>query len=669
MAEERPRPSPDELLARVKAEQEQEKRGKLKVFLGYAPGVGKTYAMLEDARRRRKDTDVVIAVVETHHRAETESLLEGFEIVPRRQVEYRGIKLGEMDIDAVLARRPQLAVVDELAHENAPGSRHPKRYQDVEELLQAGIDVYTTVNVQHIESGRTIVAQVTGVWVHETVPDSVIDNANEIEMADLPPDGLLARLKEGKVYVPEQIAAATERFFRKGNLTALRELAMRTAAKHIDEETLAYMKAHGITGPWPSGERILLYIGPGSFGSNLVRRARRLAYELAASWSALYVETPGSARFSTEQQDQIMDSMRLAQRLGAKAVTLQGDSVAKTVTDYAKANNITKIIMSKPSGNLWQRLNSLSIANQIVRRSENADVHLVSGGGDTARRGRRERAEGLGGNGRGYLQSIGLVALATVIGKLVPGFFDPTNMIMVYLLCVVITAFLWGYGPSILVSILGVLAFDFLFVHRFFNISLRDTKYILTFMVLLGVGLAISYLMRRIHEHTEVVIRHERQTAALYALGRDLATSNDLESYIHAITRRVKDTFGREAVVFLPEAHEKETLRPHTDNPDIALSENELAAAIWSYEHRRMAGPGTDTLPNAAYRYVPLTTPRGIVGILALSAAGGEVELTIEQEQLLEAYADLAAIAIESMILSDAKRNSEASPSEVKPQA
>ena len=324
MAEEYSRPNPDELLARVKAEEDKARRGKLKIFLGYIPGVGKTYTMLEAAHQVKKDVDVVVAYVDTHGRVETEALLEGLEIIPRKQVEYRGIMLTEMDLDAVLARHPKLALVDELAHENAPGSRHLKRYQDIEELLQAGIDVYTTLNIQHLESSRNVVAQITGVWMRETVPDSIIDIAAEIELVDLPPDDLLKRLQQGKVYVPEQISLAREQFFRKGNLTALRELTMRIAAKHVDEQTLAYMKAHGIPGPWPSGERLLLFIGPSSCGSNLVRNARRLAHELGAEWFAVYVETPKAVRLSAEQQNQIMDSLQLAQRLGAKTRNYPG---------------------------------------------------------------------------------------------------------------------------------------------------------------------------------------------------------------------------------------------------------------------------------------------------------------------------------------------------------
>jgi two-component system sensor histidine kinase KdpD len=658
MAEDYSRPSPDELLARVKAEEEQKRRGKLKIFLGYAAGVGKTYTMLEAARQRKKDMDVVVAYVDTHGRTETEALLEGLEVIPRKQVEYRGIKLFEMDLDAVLARHPRLALVDELAHENAPDSRHPKRYQDVEELLEAGIDVYTTLNIQHVESLQSVVAQITGIWMRETVPDSVIDEAAEIELVDLPPDELLKRLKEGKVYVPKQIASATEKFFRKGNLTALRELTMRIAAKHVDEQTLAYMKAHAIPGPWPSAERLLLFIGPGSSGSRLVRSARRLAYDLGAEWSVLYVETPDNVQLSADQQDQIIDSLRLAQRLGAKTVTIPGGSVAKVVMEYARANNITKIVAAKPQReHPWRRF-SRSAVSQIVRQSGHIDVYLVSSGRDAMKRDRKPNMTVLG-DWRGYLQGLGLIVLATLLGKLVPDFFTPANMIMLYLLCVVTTAFFWGYGPSILVSVLSVLVFDLWFIEPLSTFTVYDTKYILTFIVLLLVGLIISYLMRRIRQQAEVAMRRERQTAALYALGRDLATSNDLESYIRAIAKRAKETFGHDAIVFLPDVQNKEALKPYAEDLDATVSENELAAASWAFQHQRMAGPGTDTLPNAKARYLPLVTARGAVGVIALSMVDGSREFTIEQERLLEAYADLAAVAIESILLSQEVHNAQ----------
>ena len=659
MAEDYSRPNPDELLARVKAEEEQKGRGKLKIFLGYAPGVGKTYTMLEAARLRKKDTDVVVAFVETHGRVETEALLEGLEVIPRKQVEYRGIKLSEMDIDAVLARRPQLALVDELAHENAPGSRHPKRYQDVEELLQAGIDVYTTLNVQHIESGRNVVAQITGVWVREAVPDSFVDSAAEIELVDLPPDELLKRLKEGKVYIPEQIAPATEAFFRKGNLTALRELTMRTAGKHVDEQTLAYMKTHAIPGPWPSAERLLVCVSSSPAGTRLVRNARRLAYQLGAEWFAIYVETP-DAHLSPNQQERLTSTLRMAERMGAKVTTVQGNSVVNAVIEFAGKNNITKIVVSKSQRNWLQNLFGGSIVNQLVRQSEHFDVYIVGSRGEPAQP-ERSRAPGKGQsrNWRGYLQGLGLVVLATLLGQLIHGLFAPTTIAMLYLLCVVITAYLWGLGPAILVSVLGVLAFDFFHVPPYLTFAVGDTQYIFTFLALLLVGVVISYLASRVRRQTESARHREQETAALYALGRDLAISNDLESYIRAIIKRAKETFGHDTIVFLPDVQNKETLKPYASIPNITIDENEFAAAIWSFQHQRIVGHGTDTLPNAKARYLPLVTARGTVGVIAISAIDTSVELTIEQERLLEAYADLAAVAVESILLGEEAHNAQ----------
>ena len=648
------RPSPDELLARVKAEERQASRGKLKIFLGYAPGVGKTFTMLEAAHIRARDTDVVVACVETHGRTDTEALLRGLEIIPRRELEYRGVKLTEMDVDAVMARHPKLALVDELAHENAAGSRHHKRYQDVEELLDAGIDVYTTLNIQHIESGRDAVAQITGVWIRETVPDSFVDSATEIELVDLPPDELLKRLREGRVYVPEQIAPATEQFFRKGNLIALRELALRTAAKHVDEETLAYMKAHAIRGPWPSGERLLVAVSPDSLGTRLVRSARRLAYELGAEWSAIYVETPEHVRLSPEQQDQVTETLHLAQRLGAKTMTLQGDSLVKTILEHAAANNITKIVVARPQKGSRRWPFTRSLADRLVRYAESFDVHIVSRG-ETMRRS-PVSVPAIVGTWRGHLSGLALVGVATAVGKLLPQFFDPANMIMVYLLCVVGTAFLWGYGPAIIVSIVSVLVFDFLFIPPVLQFTVLDTRYLFTFVVLLLVGLAISYLMRRIRDQAEAATRRERQASALYALGRDLAISSSLEGYVASIEKRLKEAFARDAVILLPAPGNRFTLKTF---PDRALGENDMAAGVWCFQHQRTVGRGTDTLPNAGARFLPLVTARGTIGVLALLVNESVRELTVDQERLLSAYADLTAVALEGIQLGEEAHNAQ----------
>jgi two-component system, OmpR family, sensor histidine kinase KdpD len=653
------RPNPDDLLTQVNAEEEQKRRGKLKIFLGYAPGVGKTYTMLEAARVQKKDTDVIVGIAETHGRVETEALLEGMEIIPRHQLEYRGIKLNEMNLDAVLARHPQLALVDELAHENAPGSRHPKRYQDIGELLDAGIDVYTTLNIQHIESGRNTVAQITGIWVRETVPDSFVDNAAEIEIVDLPPEELLKRLKEGKVYLTEQIARATEEFFRKGNLIALRELAMRTVAKHVDQQTLAYMKSHAIQGPWPSGERFLVCVSSSTAGPRVVRNARRLAYQLGAEWHAIHVETP-DARLSPEQQERLTNTLRMAERMGAKIATIAGNSVVSAVKEFAAKNNITRIIIGKSQKQWWQRLFVRSTVNQLISHNEYFDVYVIGSRGESPPKEKKKTTEGARSiKWRSYLFSLALVIVATLLGQLVHNMVTPTTIAMLYLLSVVITAYFWSLGPSILVSVIGVLAFDFFHVPPFLTFKVADTQYIFTFFALLAVGVVISYLASHVHQQTESARRRERETAALYALGRDLALSNDLESYIHAIIKRAKETFGDTATIFIPDPENKETLKTYSDVSNTTIDENEFAAATWAFQHQKIVGHSTDTLPNAKARYLPLVTARGTVGVIAVSAINSVEELTLEKERLLEAYADLAAVAIESIRLANEAQNAQ----------
>ncbi len=376
---EKPRPDPDALLARVEAEEQGKERGKLKIFFGYAAGVGKTYAMLEAARRRKAEgIDVVVAYIETHRRAETEALLEGLEIIPRRQIEYKSVTLQELDTDAVLARKPKIALVDELAHTNAPGSRHLRRYQDVEELLSVGIDVYTTLNVQHLESLNDVVAQITEVVVRETVPDRMLDEASEIELVDIPPEDLLQRLREGKVYVPEQAARAIDKFFKKGNLTALREISLRRTADRVDEQMRAYMETLSIPGPWPAKERLLVLLSGSPFSEKLIRRTRRLADELKADWVAVYVETPGSDRFLQENREKVWHYLRLAESIGGKTATLTGTQVADEVIEYAKKHNVTKIVMGRPIRPRWQEILKGAVVDKVIRQSGPIDVYVVS---------------------------------------------------------------------------------------------------------------------------------------------------------------------------------------------------------------------------------------------------------------------------------------------------
>ena len=444
MPDERIRPNPDELLARVQAEEARQARGTLKIFLGYAAGVGKTYAMLEAAHQRRDEgVDVVIGYVETHGRAETDALVAGLEVIPRRQISYQGAVLPEMDVDAILARRPRLVLVDELAHTNAPGSRHPKRYLDVEDLLEAGIGVYTTMNVQHLESLNDVVAQITGVTVREKVPDRILDEASAIEVVDLPPPELLQRLKEGKVYVPAQAAQAAQRFFRMGNLTALRELALRRTAERVDEQMRAYMQTRAIPGPWPAGERLLVCVSSSALSERLVRTARRLADELKAEWFAVHVEGPGETRLSRDREDQVARILRLAEALGAKTIMLPGLNVADVVLEYARQHNITKIIVGKPPRARWLELLRGSVLERLIERSGDIDVYVISGGADAAPAAtpsawRPHRPW------QRYLWSLVLVGAITLLSVPIHRFVAPTNLVMLYLAAVVAAAIFPG---------------------------------------------------------------------------------------------------------------------------------------------------------------------------------------------------------------------------------
>ena len=414
------RPDPDELLKHVQADEQARRRGKLKIFLGYAAGVGKTYAMLEAARQRKAEgMDVVVAIVETHKRAETESMLTGLEVMPRRTIEYRGVQLTEMDVDAVLARRPQIALVDELAHTNAPGSVHPKRYLDVKDLLTAGIDVYTTLNIQHLESLNDVVAQITGVLVRETIPDSVIDEASEIELIDLPPDELLNRLQEGKVYIPEQAARAIREFFRKGNLTALREMTMRRAAERVDEQMRAYMQTRAIPGPWAAAQRLLVCISPSPLSEKLVRSARRLADELNAEWMTVYVETPQLATMSPEKRDRVAKILQLAEELGARSYTLSSNgsmnATAQVIMDFARKNNVTKILAGKPLRPRWQEFLRGSLVDKLIHKSGDIDIYVVTSS-DQPSFPAEESPLKLHSPVYKYFLSFLLVVLATVVG-------------------------------------------------------------------------------------------------------------------------------------------------------------------------------------------------------------------------------------------------------------
>jgi two-component system, OmpR family, sensor histidine kinase KdpD len=644
MVDDYKRPDPDVLLAQIKSEEQQQNRGRLKIFLGYVAGVGKTYAMLEAAHQRKEEgKDVAVAYVETHGRKETEGMLQNLEVIPRRQVEYHGAFLTEMDLDAALARHPQLALVDELAHTNAPGSRHPKRYQDVEELLAAGIDVYTTINVQHLESLNDVIQQITGVQVHETVPDSLIDEAYEIELVDLPPDELLQRLRSGKVYVPDQAARALEKFFRKGNLTALRELSLRQTADRVDNQMVDYMQTRAISGPWAAGERILVCISSHPLGERLVRTGRRLADDLKAEWYVVFVETPGHLGMPEENRQRVQRNLLLASELGAKVMNLPGSQVAEVVLSFAHDHNITKIIAGKPLRPRWYELLNGSVIDQIIRRSGKIDVYVVSEENETPQKISARAWQPHRPLGR-YAQSITLIVLVTLVGFPLRTWLDPTNLVMLYLAAVVISAVYLGRGPSVVASILSVLAFDFFFVNPRYSFRVSDTQYILTFVGLLLVGLIISSSAAMLRNQLEVLKSRNLQTQAVNALSSELNSAIGLEQVFDAVIRNVGESFDREVIILLP-AGQKLVKRAASQgfDPDLA----EMAVAEWAFKNGKPAGRGTDTLPASAIHYLPLKTANGIIGILGIRPSDPGSHLSMEQRALLEAFANLSALAIE----------------------
>ena len=646
------RPSPDEFLARIKSEEQQQSEGKLTIFLGFAAGVGKTFAMLEAAQRQKNEEGLVVAYVETHGRIETERLLGGLEILPRKQVEYRGILVPEMDLDAVLARKPRLALVDELAHTNAPGSRHPKRYQDVEELLEAGIDVYTTLNIQHLESVRNAVAQITTVWVRETVPDSIVDRATAIKLVDLPPDELILRLKEGKVYVHEMIAHAVKDFFRKGNLSALREIALRIAAEHVERQTQVYMQTQAIQGPWAAAEHLLVCINTGPLSNRVVRSARRLASQLNAEWSAVHVETPDNIRLSSRQRERLDHTMQLAKRLGADVQELQGQSVADAVIYYAEAHNITKIVVGKPLTSRWQEMLRSSVSAQIIRKSSHFDIHVIGGKGETVEKDRDSGPQSSI-NWRGYLISLGLVIIATLTGVLLQPLIDPTNLIMIYLLCVVISAVYFGFGPSIVVCILGVLSFDFFIVPPILTFAVEDVQYIFTFIALLIVGIIVSYLTSRIRKQGEVSRQRQAAITTLYALSREMTAALNVEDTITSIVSYVKRTLGLDAIILLPDPENEGKLIHPFQKTHFDFDENDAATAFWAFEHQQATGRNTDTLPDTKALYLPLHATHRSIGVMGIWLADRSYQISNQQVRLLEALGDLAAVAIERAQLTE----------------
>ncbi|NGZ10067.1 MAG: sensor histidine kinase KdpD [Nitrospira sp. LK70] len=648
----RQRPDPDSLLKRVQAEETRHAEGKLKVFFGANPGVGKTYAMLQAAHEQRRDgADVVIGVVETHGRVETQALVNGLEVIPRRAVEYRGTVLQEFDLDAALVRHPAVILIDELAHSNAPGMRHAKRWQDVQELLKAGVTVYTTVNVQHLESLNDVVAQITGVRVRETVPDSVLERADDVELIDLPPDDLLQRLKDGKVYVPEQIQHAIQNFFAKGNLIALRELALRRTAERVDQQMEVYRRDHAVVRTWPAAETIMVCVNMKPRGPRLIRAARQMAADLHAKWIAVYVQIPRHLRSMQTERDQLVQTFRLAEQLGAETVTLTGDNVAQELLNYAGSRNATKIIVGKPIRSIWKEWLFGSVVSDLVHQSGDIDIYVITGeageGQPLVQHSLRRTSEM-----SGYVYALFGVVVATAVAWLMFPYFAAANLIMMYLIAVIVIAIRRGRGPSVLASVLSVAAFDFFFVPPHLSFAVSDIQYLLTFGVMLVVALVISNLAVRLHQQAELARYRERRTGVLYTMSRDLATHRGTGMLAQLAAKHLRDVFDSQVAIFLVNADKRVQLQ-RGELLYFEFDPKESGVAQWVYDHNERAGLGTDTLPGARALYLPLVSSTGPIGVIALRPKHAALLLDPEQLHLLESLTNQVALAIERARLSD----------------
>jgi len=650
------RPDPDELLDRMQRDEERSQRGRLKIFFGASAGVGKTFAMLQAARRRKDEgADVVVGIVETHGRKETVALIEGLEVIAPARIEYRGRLLAEFNLDAALARKPQLILVDELAHSNVQGSRHPKRWQDVQELLDAGIDVFTTVNVQHLESLNDVVGQITGIRVWETVPDRVFDLADEVTLVDLPPEELLDRLREGKVYMPQQAEHAVRNFFRKGNLIALRELALRRTADRVDAQMREYRADQSIERIWQARERIIVCVGAGQESSNLVRAAARLAANQKADWLAVYVETPRLARLPDAVRKRTLDALKLASELGAETVTLQGDEVAPTVLAYARMRNVSKLVVGASSVRGWRARLRPSVAQQMVWSVRDIDLTLVNSGAVREAAERHDAVSGFAGPDSGahrstpasYAYAFAICAAITAIASMLLDRIAQTNLVMLYLLGAVFTAARLGRGPGVLFSFLGVAAFDFFFVPPRMSFTVADTQYLLTFGVMLVTSLMISHLTASLKRQAHLATLRERRTGAMFAMTRELGGALMTDQIIEIGMRHVSEVFQARTAVLLPDSAEK--VRPKVENPDpaTALNEVDLDIAQWVYDQQKQAGHGTETLPAATALYLPLKAPMRTRGVIALLSERMAEFAVPEQRRMLESFVAQIALALE----------------------
>jgi len=647
------RPDPDALLARVKAEEGRGGRARFKIFFGFAPGVGKTYRMLQVARDLvAEGVDVVVGAVETHGRYDTAGLLLGLEVVPRRELPYRGRVLHEFDLDAVLARKPRILLLDELAHTNAPGSRHAKRWQDALELLDAGIEVYTTLNVQHVDSLNDVVAQITRVQVRETVPDHILERADEIEIVDIAPEELLQRLREGKVYLPDQAERARDHFFKHGNLLALRELALRIMAERVDADVLAYRREQGVDASWPTAERLLVCVGPSPDSARIVRAARRIAAGLRAPWIAAAVEATARPPLNDEDRESLEAHLRLAESLGAEVVRLTGVDVAETILEHARRRNVTRILLGKPRHARWRDRLRGSLVDEIIRGSGEIDVNVLSGDTEPdAARARAEPQKHAPLPGLDLVRAAVIVGLTTAFARAVKSVVDVPDVEMLFLLGVMVVGLTSGRTASTFAAALAVASYDFFFVPPYLTFAVRDARYVLTFAMMFGVSLVISTLARRLRLQQLAAVDRERTTGALFALTRDLAAALDAAGVGAVCARAVAEAFDAEAVVLQRRGEELHPLASWPSGTE--LEPSALAVARWVTDHGEPAGRGTDTLPGERVLCVQVRSGSEVLGALAVRrerALGGR------QRNFLDALTRQVGLALDRVRLAEEAR-------------
>jgi len=661
------RPDPDALLKEV--QREEEKRGRLKIFLGYAPGVGKTYTMLNEARvLKKRGEDVVLGIVETHGRIETEELLKGLEVIPRRRVEYQGIVLEELDVDAILKRRPAVVLVDELAHTNAPGSRHPKRYQDIEELLESGIDVYTTVNIQHFESLNDVVEKITGIRMQETLPDTFLDRADEVQVIDIPLEELFERLREGKVYIPKQAERAMQNFFQRGNLVALRELTLTRAAHKMDTELLNYMRAKAISGPWPAGERLMVCIAPSPYAKQLLRKGYTIAKDAHAEWYAVYVSTPALKEMSDKDKAYIAEALNLAEELGAKIATLSGTDVAKEILRFAREYNINHIVIGKPLHSMLLGFWKGSPASRLLHTQSEFELHLITPTIEKREVEVKPTPERLVLNPKDYLLTILMVIAVTLLNLLLERFVNPMSLVYIYLIATIASALLFGTGPSLFSSIISLLTFDFFFTEPRYSLTINHPHDIINVVVFFLTSIIIGQLVKITKRQNLALQIRVKRITLIEEMSKEFLMLPPVEQFLGGLVRdstewnnsltlfrtTVLDHISHIAIKYLSKIIDAASFILFSGkdgrlqvwargNPDIDLTPNEMAVAEWTYLHGETAGAGTQTLTSIKVFFVPMKSLEETIGVIGIQY--DFKNLLFDQRRLLGVISNLSALA------------------------